>query len=587
MRIALAQINPTVGDVVGNVRKHVARIGEARERGAEVVVFPELSILGYPPKDLLLKPAVIQLCAEAVEEIAAAARGITAIVGYAEKNVSKVGRPLHNAVAVVRDGEVLARRFKSLLPTYDVFDEGRYFEPGPDTEITTIGGRRIGISICEDLWNDEKFLERPLYHFNPIGALAQAGAEILLNISASPFVLGKNEYRHKLFGFQAKRWGMPIVYVNQVGGNDELVFDGNSAVFDADGAVVAQGKDFEEDLLVVDVGGEGTEALRHKGTKGEGHHDIAPASLSASVPQCLSALPREKIASVRAALVVGVRDYVRKCGFKSVVLGLSGGIDSAVVAALAVEALGKEQVMGVSLPSRYSSEHSKSDAQVLAERMGIAFHTVAIEAAHQGMERVLEPLFAGTKEGLAEENVQARLRGNVLMSISNKFGHMLLTTGNKSELATGYCTLYGDMCGGLAVISDVPKMMVYALARHINEEWVKAGRLAPIPEGTLTKPPSAELRPNQTDQDSLPPYEVLDAIIEMYVEAEKSVGEIIAAGFEGEVVRKVVRLIDLSEYKRKQAAPGIKVTSRAFGFGRRMPIAQGYDPKVASLRGGM
>jgi NAD+ synthase (glutamine-hydrolysing) len=564
MRIALAQINPTVGDIVGNLKKHVARIADAKAQGAEVVIFPELSILGYPPKDLLLKPAVIQLCAEAVEEIAAAAQGITAMVGYAEKNVRNAGRPLHNAVAVVRDGAVVAKRFKSLLPTYDVFDEGRYFEPGPDTEITRIAGRAVGISICEDLWNDEKFLERPLYHFNPIGALAQAGAEILLNISASPFVLGKNEYRHKLFAFQAKRWGMPIVYVNQVGGNDELVFDGNSAVFDREGNVIAQGKDFEEDLLVVDVGE--NSKLKTQITK-----------------------PREGIASIRAALVVGLRDYVRKCGFKSVVLGLSGGIDSAVVAALAVEALGKENVLGVSLPSRYSSEHSKSDAQVLAERMGIAFHTVAIEAAHQGMEAVLAPLFAGTKEGLAEENVQARLRGNVLMSISNKFGHMLLTTGNKSELATGYCTLYGDMCGGLALISDVPKMMVYALARHINEEWVKEGRagegVGPIPEGTLTKPPSAELRPNQTDQDSLPPYEVLDAIIELYVEAEKSVGEIVAAGFDAEVVRKVVRLIDLSEYKRKQAAPGIKVTSRAFGFGRRMPIAQGYDPKVASLRG--
>jgi NAD+ synthase (glutamine-hydrolysing) len=561
MRIALAQINPTVGDIVGNLKKHVARIAEAKAQGAEVVIFPELSILGYPPKDLLLKPAVIQLCAEAVGEIAAAAQGITAIVGYAEKNVRNTGRPLHNAVAVVRDGVVVAKRFKSLLPTYDVFDESRYFEPGPDTEVTKIGGRAVGISICEDLWNDEKFLERPLYHFNPIGALAQAGAEVLLNISASPFVLGKNEYRHKLFAFQAKRWGMPIVYVNQVGGNDELVFDGNSVVFDREGKVIAQGRDFEEDLLVVDVGEGENSKLKTQNAK-----------------------PREEIASIRAALVVGLRDYVRKCGFKSVVLGLSGGIDSAVVAALAVEALGKENVMGVSLPSRYSSEHSMSDAQVLAERLGITFHTVTIEEAHRGMEAVLAPLFAGTKEGLAEENVQARLRGNVLMSISNKFGHMLLTTGNKSELATGYCTLYGDMCGGLALISDVPKMMVYALARQINEAWIQEG-VGPIPEGTLTKPPSAELRPNQTDQDSLPPYEVLDAIIELYVEAEKSVGEIVTAGFDGDIVRKVVRLIDLSEYKRKQAAPGIKVTSRAFGFGRRMPIAQGYDPKVASLRG--
>ena len=377
------------------------------------------------------------------------------------------------------------------------------------------------------------------------------------------------------------------MYVNQVGGNDELVFDGNSVVFDAQGNVLAQARDFEEDLLVVDV--EEEKALRHKGTKAlrdeEGASTDAAAPLSALVPQCLSACPRAGIASIRAALVLGLKDYTRKCGFKSVVLGLSGGIDSAVVAGLAVEALGAKNVMGISLPSRYSSEHSKSDAQVLAEKLGIAFHTVPIEAPHKGMEQALGSLFAGTKEGLAEENMQARLRGNILMSISNKFGHMLLTTGNKSEMATGYCTLYGDMCGGLALISDVPKLMVYDLARHINEEWVKQGKAAPIPENTITKPPSAELKPNQTDQDSLPPYEILDAIIERYVEQEKSVADIIGEGFEPAVVRKVIRLIDLSEYKRKQAAPGIKVTSRAFGFGRRMPIAQGFDPKLATLKG--
>ncbi|HUO09120.1 MAG TPA: NAD+ synthase [Phycisphaerae bacterium] len=561
MRIALAQIDPTVGDIVGNLRKHLSVLKEAKSRGAEVVVFPELSILGYPPKDLLLKPAVIQLSLEAVEEVARAAQGVTAIVGYAERNVSNRGRPLHNAVAVVRDGKVVAKRFKSLLPTYDVFDESRYFEPGPDTEITKIEGRDVGVSICEDLWNDEQFVERPLYHFNPIGALAEAGAKILLNISASPFVLGKNEYRHKLFGFQAQRWGMPIVYVNQVGGNDELVFDGNSVVFDAGGNIIAQAKDFEEDLLVLEVGGENA---KHK---------------------TQNAKPREGIASIHAALVLGLRDYVRKCGFKKVVLGLSGGIDSAVVAALAAEALGAENVMGVSLPSRYSSDHSKSDAHILAERLGIAFHTVPIELPHEAMERALEPLFKGTAPGLAEENIQARLRGNILMALSNKFGHMLLTTGNKSEVAVGYCTLYGDMCGGLAVISDVPKTMVYELARYINSEWERKGKLPPIPENTITKAPSAELKPNQTDQDSLPPYEVLDAIIERYVEQEKSVAEIIGEGFDVVVVGKVVRLVDISEYKRKQMAPGIKVTSRAFGFGRRMPIAQGYDPKLQTVRG--
>jgi NAD+ synthetase len=571
MRIALAQINPTVGDIVGNLQKHLEFLGRARDQGAQVVLFPELSLLGYPPKDLLLKPAAVRLATEAVHHIAEAAQNVTVIVGYAEKNTASAGRPLHNAVAIVRNdgtgGRILSKRYKSLLPTYDVFDESRYFEPGPDTELTFIDNFPTGVSICEDLWNDEKFVERPLYHFNPIGALAEAGARVLLNISASPFVLGKNEYRHKLFGFQAKRWNMPIVYVNQVGGNDELVFDGNSVVFNQYGEPVAQATDFEEDLLVVDL----------------------PTAVD-PMPTARAMLPltpsRTGIASIHAALVLGLRDYVRKCGFKSVVLGLSGGIDSAVVAALAAEALGPQNVLGVALPSRYSSDHSKSDAQTLAERLGIPFHTIPIEGPHKALEQALAPVFAGLPEGLAEENMQARLRGNILMSLSNKFGHMLLTTGNKSEVATGYCTLYGDMCGGLAVISDVPKMMVYALARHINEEALKSGKpIGPIPENTISKPPSAELKPNQKDQDSLPPYEVLDEIIEEYVEQEKSVPEIIAQGFEPAVVQRVARLIDLSEYKRKQMAPGIKVTSRAFGFGRRMPIAQRFDPKLESLAG--
>jgi NAD+ synthase (glutamine-hydrolysing) len=570
MRIALAQINPTIGDLGGNFAKHLRALEEAKRQAADLVIFPEMSVLGYPPKDLLLKPAVIRLAAQAVERIAAAAIGITAAVGYPEKNTASAGRPLHNAIALVRDGQLLARRFKSLLPTYDVFDESRYFEPGPDTELTFLQSGpgpadrlAAGVSICEDLWNDEKFLERPLYHFNPIGALAEAGARILLNISASPFVLGKNEYRHKLFGFQARRWGIPIVYVNQVGGNDELVFDGNSVVFDRNGNLLAQAKDFEEDLLVVDL------------EKGQLH--AHGGELRPPPP------PREGIASIHAALILGLRDYVRKCSFKSVVLGLSGGIDSAVVAALAAEALGPENVLGVSLPSRYSSSHSKSDAQDLAERLGIRFHTIPIEGPHHAMEETLAPLFRGMPEGLAEENIQARLRGNILMSLSNKFGHMLLTTGNKSEIATGYCTLYGDMCGGLAVISDVPKTMVYDLARYINKEHERAGKQPPIPENSLTKPPSAELKPNQTDQDSLPPYDLLDQIIEKYVEDEKTVPEIIADGFDPATVERVARLIDLSEYKRKQMPPGIKVTSRAFGFGRRMPIAQRFDPRLTSL----
>jgi NAD+ synthase/NAD+ synthase (glutamine-hydrolysing) len=557
MKIALAQIDPTVGDIAGNTAKIIEHVRRAEKAGADLVVTPELSILGYPPRDLLLKTSVVAQCAEAVQAVADASHKAATIVGYPVPNTTSAGRPLYNACAVVRDGKIIGQRFKSLLPTYDVFDETRYFEPGASAELTILDQLPLGISICEDLWNDEKFLERTLYHVNPIEQLAAAGAGMLINISASPFVLGKDEFRHQLFGHQAKRWNIPIVYVNQVGGNDELVFDGNSAVFDQNGNLLAQAKDFEEDLLIVDLA-----------VPGSGHIHT----------------PRKGIASIHAALVLGLRDYVRKCGFKSVVLGLSGGIDSAVVAALAADALGPQNVLGISLPSRYSSEHSKSDAQVLAERLGVRFETIPIEGVHHALEGTLAPLFAATQPGLAEENMQARIRGNILMALSNKFGHLLLTTGNKSEVATGYCTLYGDMCGGLAVISDVPKMMVYELARYINKVAREAGKPEPIPESTITKPPSAELKPNQKDQDSLPPYEMLDAILQRYVEEEKSVWQIIDEGFDKATVLRVARMVDLNEYKRKQMAPGIKVTSRAFGFGRRMPIAQRYDQRMMSVR---
>jgi NAD+ synthase (glutamine-hydrolysing) len=553
MKIALAQVDPTVGDIAGNTGKIIECVKRAQDAEADLVVTPELSILGYPPRDLLLKNAVVAQCAEAVQAIADASRTTATIVGYPVPNTTSAGRPLFNACAMVRDGKILGRRFKSLLPTYDVFDETRYFEPGAGVELTFLDQQPLGISICEDLWNDEKFLERTLYHVNPIEQLAEAGARMLINISASPFVLGKDDFRHQLFGHQAKRWNIPIIYVNQVGGNDELVFDGNSAVFDQNGNVLAQAKDFEEDLLIVDLAAAGAGKIH---------------------------TPRKGIASIHAALVLGLRDYVRKCGFKSVVLGLSGGIDSAVVAALAADALGPQNVLGISLPSRYSSEHSKSDAHVLAQRLGVRFETVPIEGVHHALEGTLAPLFAGLQPGLAEENMQARIRGNILMALSNKFGHLLLTTGNKSEVATGYCTLYGDMCGGLAIISDVPKMMVYELARYINTLAHAAGKPEPIPESTITKPPSAELKPNQTDQDSLPPYPVLDAILQRYVEEEKSVWQIIDEGFDKDTVLRVARMVDLNEYKRKQMAPGIKVTSRAFGFGRRMPIAQRYDERL-------
>jgi NAD+ synthase (glutamine-hydrolysing) len=550
MRIALAQINPTVGDIESNSRKIVEFTERARAGRANVVVFPELSVIGYPAKDLLLKPQFVEDNLRAVRTIASkVGGGVDVLVGYAERNAEPVGRPLHNAVAVLRDGQLRSRHFKTLLPTYDVFDESRYFEPGPRGErnqLVRIGDVDVGLSICEDLWNDEKLIARRLYRENPIEDLSGAGARVMINASASPFVVGKNDFRRQLFGAQAKRFARPLIVVNQVGGNDELVFDGNSVAFDAEGRVIVQAKDFEEDLVYIDLDGSGL--TRHA-----------------------AAQPRDSspIEEIYKALLLGLRDYVGKCGFKSVVLGLSGGIDSALTAA---PALGREKVVGVAMPSRFSSQHSIDDARRLAENLGIEFHVVPIESVHDAYEQTLATVFAGRERDVTEENLQARVRGALLMAFSNKFGHLLLSTGNKSELAVGYCTLYGDMAGGLALISDVPKTTVWELSRWINAQ---AGREL-IPRSSIEKPPSAELRPNQTDQDSLPPYPLLDEIIERYVEDERSAREIIADGFDAAVVRRVINLIDRSEYKRRQAAPGIKVTSRAFGFGRRMPIAQNY-----------
>lgn len=558
MRIALAQTNPTIGDIPANCRKIVEFAQRARKEGAQVVVFPELSITGYPPKDLLLKSQFIDDNLRALGIVASHVKGIDVIVGYADRNPEPVGRPLRNSVALLRDGRIASRHYKTLLPTYDVFDESRYFEPGPADErcnLVELGGTTAGLTICEDLWNDERLIGRRLYHQNPLTKLQAHGAKVLINTSASPFVLAKHDFRLKLFASQAQQVGAPLIYVNQVGGNDELVFDGNSLVLDAAGNVMAQAKDFEEDLLLVEIGDDGV---------------VSPGRQEK---------PSRDVESIYKALVLGLRDYVRKCGFKKVVLGLSGGIDSALVCALAAAALGPENVTGVAMPSRFSSDHSIADAKQLAANLGVNFQIVPIEPAHMAYEHMLAAAFAGLKPDLTEENVQARIRGALLMAFSNKFGSLLLTTGNKSEVATGYCTLYGDMCGGLAVISDVPKMVVYQLSEFINQ---KAGRDL-IPRSSITKAPSAELRPNQTDQDSLPPYDVLDAILFRYVEEEKGAPQIIAEGFDPAVVMRVIRLIDLSEYKRRQAAPGLKVTSRAFGFGRRMPIAQNYRQPVPSV----
>jgi NAD+ synthetase len=540
MRIALAQINTVVGDLAGNEAKMLAAYHRGVAAGAELVICPELAVVGYPPRDLLLKSAFVQANRATLERLAAQTGVVGLVVGFVGESTRRPGRALTNAAALLADGLIVATRDKTLLPTYDVFDEDRWFEPAAENAPVEFRGRKLGLTICEDVWNDEEFWPERRYRPNPAVELVRAGAEVILNLSASPWHLGKEKTRFAMLRSLALKTQRPVVYCNLVGGNDELVFDGQSLVFNSEGGLVAQGEAFAEDFRVIETDVQGGAALR--------------------------TYSDEEL--VHRALVLGTRDYLHKCGFKSVVLGLSGGIDSAVVACLAVEALGRENVRGLSLPSRFSSQGSLDDARLLAENLGIQYDVVAIEPPFQAVKEQLQPLFAGRAEDTTEENLQARLRGVVLMAMSNKFGSLLLTTGNKSELAVGYCTLYGDMCGGLAVINDVPKTMVYRLARWINREREV------IPSASITKPPSAELRPDQTDQDSLPPYEVLDAILEGYVVLARSAVELITEGFAETDVRRVVRLIDGAEYKRRQAAPGIKVTTKAFGVGRRIPIAQ-------------
>jgi len=542
VKIALVQTNPTIGDVEGNTARVLDGVQRGVAAGAELIIFPEQSLLGYPAKDLLLRREVIERNLAALERVVAATGPVGVVVGFAEFNDRPYGRPLFNSAALTCGGQLLARCRKRLLPTYDVFDEVRYFEPGEPQPVVDFRGRRLGLTICEDMWSDEELLACRLYNVDPLAELVNAGADLLINISASPYYLGKHDVRLELLAGHARRLKVPIVFCNQVGGNDELLFDGASCVVDAQGRLVAQAKAFAEDLLVFDLDDLGA-------TRIEEHPNGA--------------------ANLHDALVMGLRDYARKCGFRSAVLGLSGGIDSAVVGCLAAAALGPDNVHAVAMPSRYSSEHSIADARQLAANLGIKFSVIEIEPMHGAIERVLLPHFGGRPPDVTEENIQARVRGLILMALSNKFGSLLLTTGNKSELAVGYCTLYGDMCGGLAVISDVPKTMVYELAHHVNQ---RAGRPV-IPPSSLTKPPSAELRPNQTDQDSLPPYDVLDEILRRYEERLESPAQIVAGGFGPGVVADVIRKIQLNEYKRQQAAPGLKVTSRAFGFGRRMPIA--------------
>ncbi len=540
MKLALAQLDTTVGDLRGNAGKILDAYRQAAAAGADIVVTPEMAITGYPPRDLLAKRRFVEDNLKTLDELTGQIGDTALLVGYVDLNAARPGRDYFNAAALVHRGRVVARRFKTLLPTYDVFDEDRYFQPAPSNRPVELAGRQLGITICEDVWTQD-YLPARLYDRNPVAALA--GVEVIFNLSASPYHLGKERIRHDMLRAEAMKYRLPFAYCNLVGGNDELIFDGQSLVFDAAGNLLAQGAAFREDLLIV---------------------DLAESRIA-------NFKSREPVASLHDALVLGLRDYVQKCGFRSVVLGLSGGIDSAVTACLAVAALGPENVTGVSLPSQFSSKGSLDDARALAQNLGIRYEVIPIQPVFEALKAALRELFRGLPEDTTEENMQARIRGTILMAISNKFGHLLLTTGNKSELAVGYCTLYGDMNGGLGVIADVPKTMVYELARHINRDRPL------IPPACLTKPPSAELRPNQTDQDTLPPYEVLDEILKRYVEEARSAAEIVQeTGYDEKLVREIVRKIDLNEYKRKQAPPCLRVTTKAFGIGRRVPIAQRY-----------
>jgi len=553
MRLGLAQLNPTVGDLAGNRRKIIDSYAALVAQGAQLVVFPELAVCGYPPRDLLFKRRFVSDVAESLAEIAAAVGAVPAVIGTVEANPSGRGRPFFNSAAFCYRGKVGAIGRKCLLPTYDVFDEDRYFEPAMAPTVVDHAGYRIGITICEDIWTHPMISTRRLYSGRvPIEQLAEQKCDLMLNLSASPWHSAKESIRQNfVVGDSARALHCPVVYVNCVGGNDELIFDGRSHVCDAQGRVIAGLAAFAEDRAVVDIKPSGT-------------------NTPFETPVLHPTFTQDEMKDMFDALVLGLRDYAQKSGFKRALIALSGGIDSAVVGVIAAAAFGPENVMGVSLPSAISSQHSRDDARVLAANLGIRFETIPIASPVSATETALGPLFAGLPRDVAEENIQARVRGVLMMALSNKFGSILLTTGNKSEMAVGYCTLYGDMCGGLAVISDVFKMQVYALARWINREREI------IPVSTIEKPPSAELRPDQTDQDSLPPYDVLDAILKGYVEEGLSRRDLVAQGFAAAVVNDVIRKVDLNEYKRKQAAPGLKITPLAFGVGRRIPIVQKY-----------
>jgi NAD+ synthase (glutamine-hydrolysing) len=542
LRVALLQINPTAGDIPGNASLLIRGVRDAQAMGAELVVSPELALMGYLPRDLLMSSGFVRRSCQEMARIATEIRHAPPLLaGVATPNPSEMGRPLFNSAVLLQRGEVGPAFHKTLLPTYDVFDEDRYFEPALEPGVLELNGWRLGISICEDVWNDRDFWKRRRYHQDPIEVLAQAGAQAIINLSASPFTVGKQLLRERMLAQIAQKYGLPLAWVNQVGANDDLIFDGRSGAFDAAGRMFARAKGFTEDLVVVDLA---------KGAGTIAEDDFTPE------------------AEIWNALVLGVRDYARKTRFTKVLLGLSGGVDSALTAAIAADAMGPGNVLGVLMPSRYSSTGSVADSVELARNLGIRTMELPISGIMDTYEGVLSGAFQGRKPDVTEENIQSRIRGNLLMALSNKFGSLLLTTGNKSEMSVGYCTLYGDMNGGLAVIADLPKMMVYRVSRWRNQ------RRPDIPEAILTKAPSAELRPDQTDQDTLPPYELLDQILELHVEQCQSAEDIIAQGFDEETVRRVLRLVRIAEFKRKQAAPVLKVTSRAFGTGWRMPIVR-------------
>ena len=571
--MAMAQINPTVGDLEGNTAKIIGYIEQARSLKADLVAFTELAVPGYPPEDLLFKPQFIQDNLRYLDKVVKASRDIAVVVGFADEKEGKI----YNAAALAYDGELVDVYHKMFLPNYGVFDEKRYFEAGRECPVYTIRGVDVGVNVCEDIW----------YEVGPTNVQCQAGAELIVNINGSPYHAGKSGYRHEMLAKRAVDNQAIVSYTNMVGGQDELVFDGDSVVFDHEGKLLLRGNQFREELLFVDVEMDSLSQARQDWGKSrpEDHEALKkigePVRFHVSGYTAAAArppLPLQEtaklgpVAEVYQALVMGTHDYVTKSGFQKVVVGLSGGIDSSITAVIAVDALGKENVVGVGMPSRYSSEGSVVDSKLLSDNLGIRMMLMPIEPAFGAYLGMLEEPFLGTESGIAEENLQARVRGNILMALSNKFGWLVLTTGNKSELATGYSTMYGDMAGGFAVIKDVPKMLVYELARHVNES---NGREV-VPASVIEKPPSAELRPDQRDEDSLPPYDVLDAILKAYVEDDKTYSEILALGYDEAAVQRAVRLVDGSEYKRRQSPPGIKITPRNFGRDRRMPIVNRY-----------